>query len=122
MKRLLLIVLFLAFAGIAFAQENLSVVKLKSGIEIRGEIVELIDGVSVTIKNNDGLFSYNMYEVASINGKSSNTNKTNKNKSTSKTYSTSKSSDNKGKRLKSKDFSLYLWYAERDSNPRPTDS
>jgi len=49
-----------------------SVIKLKSGIEISGTIVEHTN-TSIAIKDNNGdTFFYNMHEVVSINGKNIN--------------------------------------------------
>lgn len=67
MKRFLLAIVCVCFAvSVAQAQtSNQTLLKLKSGVEVRGEIVELIPDVSITLKDANGdLFYYRMDEVA----------------------------------------------------------
>ncbi len=73
MKRLLLVVMLVLCTNLVNAQsQKESVIKLKSGIEISGTIVEHTN-TSIAIKDNNGdTFFYNMHEVVSINGKNIN--------------------------------------------------
>ena len=70
MKRLLLGILFVVSIGVLSAQNNnpdAAIVKLKSGIEVRGVILELVENVSVTIKTDEGdIFVYRISEVSQI--------------------------------------------------------
>jgi len=70
MKRLLLGILFIVSIGVLSAQNNnpdAAIVKLKSGIEVRGVILELVENVSVTIKTDEGdIFVYRISEVSQI--------------------------------------------------------
>lgn len=69
MKRFLLSIVCVCFAiNIGYAQAtDETKLKLKSGVEVRGEIVEMIPDVSITIKNSFGdTFYYRMDEVARI--------------------------------------------------------
>lgn len=70
MKKLLLGLLFIACIGVSYAQSNnpeAAIVKLKSGLEVRGVLLEHIENVSVTIKTAEGdIFVYRASEVAQI--------------------------------------------------------
>ena len=69
MKKFLFLMLFaILFSTNAYPQEQKeAVIKLKSGIEVRGEVIDKVSGESLTIKTTDGdLFVYNMDEILRI--------------------------------------------------------
>ncbi len=67
MKKLFIICAILLTTTVLYAQENMSVIKLKSGIEIKGTIVEEVPGGSVSIRTIEGdVFIYRQSEIARI--------------------------------------------------------
>lgn len=69
MKRIL-ISLFIAITTVAVANAQVAtdvIIKLKSGTELRGDIMEEVPGKSITVRTQEGdLFYYSIKEVASI--------------------------------------------------------
>lgn len=67
MKKLFIVCAMLLTTSVLYAQENISVIKLKSGIEIKGTIVEEVPGESVSIRTIEGdVFIYRQSEIARI--------------------------------------------------------
>lgn len=67
MKKILLSLLFLAFAIAGFAQSTRDVVKLKNGSVVKGIITEMKPNQSVKLTTSDGsVFVYSMDEVEEV--------------------------------------------------------
>lgn len=66
-KFIFVTILSIFIAGNAKAEDELSIVRLRNGIEIKGDIIEEIPGKQVTIRTTDGdVFVYNMNEISAL--------------------------------------------------------